>query len=129
MPDPHLRKAMAEIQKLLRRYRIGGAITLVSKTHAEYAYQFPYWSVIQPERGPGGEEGIRIRSFKTYYRSKEEQREAMAASLHCLLQMRDIGGQTFVVMDDLRKQVEEHLGTIEHVPFSGFESTHEGDAP
>jgi hypothetical protein len=121
MPDPHLRKAMAEIKKLLVKYRIGGAITLVSKTHAEYAYQFPYWSVIQPERGPNGEEGIRVRSFKTYYRSKQEQKQAMEESLHCLLQMRDIGGQTFMVMDELRKQLEASLGPIDHQPFSGFE--------
>jgi len=40
MPDPRLKKAMAEIRALCRRYDIGGQITLVSQSHAEFGY-FP----------------------------------------------------------------------------------------
>ena len=122
MPDPHLKKAMAEIKKLLERFRIGGCITLVSRTHAEFRYQFPVWSVVQPESGPHGEAGIFVRSFKAWYRSTAEQKQAMEASLHCLYQMRDSAGHTFMVMDHLIKQVEQQAGfEITHTAFSGFE--------
>ena len=121
MPDPHLRKAMVEIRKLLHRYRIGGCITLVSPTHAEWAYQMPHWSIIQPETGPHGEQGFRIKSQRAYYRTLEEQKAAFAASLHCVLQMRDIGAQTFQLMDQVRECIERAGFEITHVPFSGFE--------
>lgn len=122
MADPHLKKAMGEIKKLLERFRIGGCITLVSRTHAEYRYQFPAWSVVQPASGPHGEAGIRVRSFEAWYGSAKEQKEALEASLHCLYQMRDIAGQTFMVMDELITQVEAQCGLeITHTPLSGFE--------
>jgi len=121
--DPRLKDAMRAIARILRTYDIAGAITLVSKSHAEFRYQFPTWSVVQPEKGPEGQEGIRIRSFKEYYPSVEAQKQAMEASLHCLYQIRDLAGQTFLVFENLTSQVEEVSGlTIEHHPFSGFEA-------
>jgi hypothetical protein len=122
MPDPRLKDAMRRINKILREFDIAGAITLVSKSHSEFRYQFPTWSVVQPETGPQGEQGIRIRSYEAYYRSKDEQKAAMEESLHCLYQIRDIAGQTFLVFENLTSQVEEVSGLeIEHHPFHGFE--------
>lgn len=127
MPDPRLQKAMAEMKKLCHRYRIGAAITLVSQTHAEFAYLFPDWSVVQPETGPDGQQGIRIRSYEAYYGDKAQQQAAMEASLHCLYQIRDIAGQTFLQFENLTAQVEAQGDLeIEHHPFSGFEP-HEED--
>jgi hypothetical protein len=128
MPDPRLKEAMRAINRILRTYDIAGAITLVSKTHAEFRYQFPTWSVVQPERGPEGQEGLRIRSFEAYYGSKEQQKTAMEESLHCLYQIRDLAGQTFLVFENLTRQVEEQSGfDIEHHPYSGFEPHEEPD--
>jgi len=128
MPDPRLKQAMAEIRALCRRYDIGGQITLVSKSHAEFGYFFPTWSVVQPEKGPEGQEGIRIRSFKEYYSSAQAQHDAMEESLHCLYQIRDIAGQTFMMFENLTAQVEEVSGlNIEHQPFHEFEPHQEGD--
>jgi hypothetical protein len=122
MPDPRLKDAMRRISRILRDYDIGGQVTLVSKTHAEYRYQFPTWSVVQPETGPGGEPGIRLRSFETWYGDKDKQRRAAEESLHCLYQIRDLAGQTFMIFDNLCKQVEEKSGWhIEHHPYSGHE--------
>lgn len=122
MPDPRLKDAMRAINRILRTYDIAGAITLVSKTHAEFRYQFPTWSVVQPERDAQGEEGIRVRSFEAYYGSKQQQQLAMEQSLHCLYQIRDLAGQTFLVFESLTRQVEEQSGfNIEHHPYSGFE--------
>jgi hypothetical protein len=122
MPDPRLKDAMRAISRILRQYDIAGAITLASKTHAEFRYQFPTWSIVQPERGPQGEEGVRIRTFGTWYRSQEEQRAAAEASLHCLYQIRDIAGQTFLAFDALATQIEAATGwQIEHHPSAGCE--------
>jgi hypothetical protein len=69
-----------------------------------------------------------MRSFQTSYRSKAEQKQAMEESLHCLFQMRDIAGQTFLLMDNLGEQIKEQTGLeIDHHPFSDFEPTE--DAP
>ena len=128
MPDPRLKKAMAEIRALCRRYDLGGQITLVSKSHAEFAYFFPTWSVVQPEKGPEGQEGIRVRSFKEYYPSAEAQQKAMEESLHCLYQIRDLAGQAFLAFESLTAEVEKRCGfTIEHTPFHGFEPHQEED--
>ena len=122
MPDPRLKDAMRAINRILRSYDIAGAITLVSKTHSEFRYQFPTWSVVQPERGPNGEEGIRVRSYEAYYGDKAKQKQALEESLHCLYNIRDLAGQTFIVFENLTHQVEEVSGLdIEHRPLSGFE--------
>lgn len=69
MPDPRLGDAMRAIAKILRHYDIAGSLTLVSKTHSEFYYHFPTWSVVQPEKEPDGQQGIRIRSYEAYYTS------------------------------------------------------------
>ena len=128
MPDPRLKDAMRAITRILRQYDIAGAVTLVSKTHAEFRYQWPTWSVVQPERGPDGQQGLRIRSYETWYGDKEAQKLAMEESLHCGYQIRDIAAQTFLMFDDLLQQIEETSGLdIEHRPFSGFEPHEEED--
>lgn len=114
MPDPRLKDAMREIRKICQRYRIGAQITLVSKTHSEFGYFFPDWSVVQPEKGPGGEEGIRLRSYEAYYGDKEKQRVAMEESLHCLYSIRDLAGRAFVIFDDVIRQFEKVSGFEPH---------------
>jgi hypothetical protein len=113
---------MRAITRILRQYDIGAAITLVSQTHAEFRYQFPTWSVVQPETGPAGQPGIRLRSFGSWYGSKDAQKAAIEASLHCLYQIRDLAAQTFVLFENLTAQVEKDSGfDIIHQPLSGFE--------
>jgi hypothetical protein len=113
---------MRAITRILRQYDIGGAVILVSKTHAEFRYQFPSWSIVQPETGPQGQQGMRMRSFEAWYGSKDEQKLAMEESLHCLYQIRDIAAQIFIAFEDLTDQVEESGQlVVEHRPCSGFE--------
>jgi hypothetical protein len=127
MPDPRLKDAMRKMVQIMQKYEIGGAITLVSKSHAEYKYEFPHWSVIQPETGPHGERGLRVRSFEAWYGDKEQQKLAMEQSLYCLYQIRDLAGQAFLLFENLCRQVEEKSGfDIEHHPYSGFEPHEEG---
>lgn len=45
--DPKLKDAVTEIDLILRRYDIAGAVMLASKTHAEYYFApNPTWSAI-----------------------------------------------------------------------------------
>jgi hypothetical protein len=121
MPDPRLKDAMRRIRRILLEYDIGAAVTLVSKSHSEFGYHLPTWSVIQFEGNV-----VRIRSYEAEYGSKDQQAAAFADSLHCVLQMRDIGVKTFMEMDEIRKFLEGHGFEIEHHPFSGFEPHEEG---
>ena len=55
--SPILKQARAEIEALLDRHGIGGAIHLAGSTGAEFWLQFPKWCAIQLT-----EEGARIKS-------------------------------------------------------------------
>jgi len=67
--DPKLIELATRIRTLMREYDAGGTISLVSKTHGEFAIVFPRWSGISEEP-----QGIRMR-FK-----KEEQEIAEGAA-------------------------------------------------
>lgn len=122
MSDPQLQQAMTEIRTILQQYRIAGAITLVSKTDAQFGYGLPDWSVIQPEVGPHGEQGMRIRSHEEYYDSPEDQKLALEQSLSCVYQIRDIAGYAHQVFSHLTEQIEDILGIEVHQePLKGFE--------
>lgn len=128
MTDPQLQQAMAEIRAILQQYRIAGAITLVSKTHAEFGYGFPDWSVIQPEVSPHGEQGMRIRSFEEYYDTPEDQKLALEQSLSCVYQIRDIAGYSHQVFTHLTAQIEAICEVqVRHEPLEGFELLPEED--
>ena len=36
--DPDLKEAMLKIEEIMDEYKIGGSITLASKTHSEFLY-------------------------------------------------------------------------------------------
>ena len=121
MPDPRLQDAMRAIARVLRTYDVAAAITLVSRTRAQWHTHWPTWSVVQPEPGPQGQAGFRVRSFQAYYRNRGHQKDDFEASMHAVLQIRDIGGQYFLMMDKIRELVEAHGIAIEHHGGSGFE--------
>lgn len=122
--DPHLKMAVLEIERVLKRYAIGGAVLLVSKTHSEYAYRMPAWSCAQFETDPDGQTALRFRSHHTSYGSKEAQHQEQENTAHLLFQLRDLGGQTFLIFQQVCEQLEQTLD-IEHHPFSGHISDDE----
>lgn len=45
--DFNLRLACTEIDKVMRKYDIGGALSLVSKTHGEMLIRIPEWTAVR----------------------------------------------------------------------------------
>lgn len=120
--DPALKKAMAEIKTILTKFDVGAAITLASKTHSEFNYHFPTWSVVQFF----GQSGVRIKCKEDDFGSAKAQQEALAVSCHVILQIRDIAAQTFLAMTHIEKQIAAFVD-IEHKPYQGFRPHQEGD--
>lgn len=116
--DPNLKMAMLEMERVCKRYNIGAAMLLVSKTHSEYGYLLPPWSCVSWETDPEGQTVLRFRSHHTSYGSKEAQRLEQENTAHLLFQLRDLGGQTFMMFDEVCAQLQKVLD-IEHHPFSG----------
>ncbi len=114
--DPRLKDAMAEIAALLQRYDIGASVHLVSQTHSEYCYHFPTWSVAQFAQEEPGRWGIRVRSKKEDFPSREAQHQANEVTAHLLCQLRDLGAQDLVQIEQVLEMVEKHW-QIRHTPF------------
>ena len=92
--DPELKKAIMEIEAVMRRYDIGGAISLTSKTHGEYLLILdPTWSVITQARTSDGFQ-VRIRSLQKEFESKEAQRKANELTSHLIFSQRDVAALT-----------------------------------
>lgn len=115
--NDELKRAMEDIKKILKKYDVAGTFTLVSKTHAEFLYHLPSWSVFQ-WNAEG--DGMDIRSKKADFKNKEEQEKILEQSVHIVMQNRDISAQTFDMFDTVYKALEKYI-KIEHKSFSGFE--------
>lgn len=105
--DPKLKQASAEIEAILNKYGIAGAICLASSTHGEWLLHFPTWSLV--EMAPTG---IRVRT-------KAADPELTNASMHLLLGLRDQAGLQYQQLEAVCQAVSRHLD-IEHRPFNQF---------
>jgi len=114
--DPDLKEAMEKIKAILDEYQIGGSITLASRSHSEFLYHFPEWSVAQFNKS---KDGIDFRSKAEDFESKEQQDQDTEASVHLLCAIRDISAQTFGNFDNVLQDLGKHMD-ISHKPFSGF---------
>lgn len=112
---------MAEIVQIIERYDIGGSVTLASKTHSEFRYQFPSWSCVSLV-----ENGIRVKALKKDYDSIDDWHRTMELSFHVLYQMRDIAAQTFMMVEDLNKKIEGKI-EVQHEPYYDFRPHEPGD--
>lgn len=112
--DPKLKKAMEEIKAILKNYDIGGAITLVSKTHSEYLYDLPTWSCVAFT-----DRGLSIYSQERHFKSKNEQKENQEVSFHVFYQIRDIAAQTFMIFEECTKAIKQNAN-VEHQSFYNF---------
>ncbi len=84
--DPKLKEALEEIKPILRKYDCMAVMVLVSPTHSEFLNHIDAsWSVMTFEhRADGGEVGIRFRTKREDWPSKEAQNKATEASTHAL---------------------------------------------
>jgi hypothetical protein len=117
--DKRYRECMAEIIAVLRKYDMAGAITVVDQNRAMFKYHFPTWSCIIL-----GEDQVRFRSKREDYPSAEAQRDTAELSAHIVMQMRDIGGQTFALMERIGQMLKDKLG-MEHTPHVDFDPERE----
>lgn len=116
--DPVLKVAMEEIKAILDKYDIGANIILGSKTHSEYFYDFPTWSIVQFAEKGSLKQGLKIVSKRKDYKSLEEQHQISEYSTGLIARNRDMAAQTFSMFQDVFEQLENHF-EIEHKPFSG----------
>lgn len=78
--DPKLRECAEEFKALCKKYDCAGVVLFVSPTHCEFVNEIaPKWGVVTLE-----EPGIRFRSKREDFASKEEQEAATLASSHML---------------------------------------------
>lgn len=76
--DPVLAEAMSEINAVLARHKIAGAICLASSKYAAFRLSFPDWSLVQVT-----EQGINVST-------RGDDRERSEASIHLLFSLRDL---------------------------------------
>lgn len=115
MSDKRYRECMAEIIGVLKKYDMGGAITVADKERTMFRYHFPTWTCITL-----GDDFIRLRSKREDYPSKEAQKQACELSAHCLMSMRDAALNTVGVMDKIAVVMKEKWG-MEHNAGTGFD--------
>jgi hypothetical protein len=108
-------ECVLEIEAVLKKHDMAGAITVISKERAAFKYHFPTWSCIILS-----ETELRFRSKREDYPSREAQHQAAELSTHIILQMRDIAAQTFTMCEAIEKGLREKF-EIEHTPFKNFD--------
>lgn len=117
MADPKLKEAMAEIKAVFKKHDIGGFITLVSESHAEFRYVLePSWSVMHLNQ----QGRFHFKSILADFNNEKDQHKATELSVHLICQIRDLNAQSFRNMQTVLEMLEDHI-EINHTPFSNFE--------
>jgi hypothetical protein len=116
------RECMAEIVGVLKKYDMAGAVHIVDKDRAMFRYHFPTWGVVSLEEG-AGKTGIRFRSKREDFPSREAQKEAVELSTHIIFQLRDLSAMTFAQMNKVAGMLQEHFH-VEHKSMADFDPEH-----
>lgn len=93
-PSPMLKKAIAEMAEIAKKYDVGTHIILVSQDHGEFLLQFPTWSKAQLE-------GNGIRFFA---KGKDEDL-SIASTVHMLQVFQDVGSNLYLGMTGVLQQL------------------------
>lgn len=104
--DPKLREAAAEFTKLCEKYDCMAVTLFVSPTHAEFVNHFnPSWSVMKLE----SPNGLRFRSKKEDFSSKEEQHEKTEATAHGVTSIVEWSRKTNEAWANILNQLSKHM--------------------
>lgn len=115
--DPKLKEAAAEIKAILKKHDIGGYVTLMSETHAEFVMEItPTWSCAYWE---DRDEGMLRFKAKTKELGKEKAQKLVEGTCHMIFQMRDLCAQGFSHAEKMCGLLSTQVD-IEHKPFSNF---------
>lgn len=110
--DPVLKKAMKEIDAILDKYHLAGAINIASECYGEFSYRFdPRWSPIQYEY-QDGKAYVRFRCKLEDFEGTEEQKQdarnkTSTMGAHLLRNMRAMAKGQYEMVDGLLKMVDE----------------------
>lgn len=100
-----LMKAEAEIEKVLKKYEIAGAVCLASRTHAQFVIAFPKWSLIN------------FKGESLQMHAKKNDSDTTLASFRLLHSLRDMLLMQFKGLDEAVKKfsaaIERSGGSIE----------------
>lgn len=120
MTQKRYRECMIEIEAIMKKYDMGGAINIVSEDRAMFKYFWPTWGCIRWEGN-----AIRFRAKREDFPDEATQMRTMELSVHILLQMKDMAAQTFNMCEHIEKKLREVL-EIDHKSFADFdpETTH-----
>ena len=106
-----LRQAKSEVKKIMEKYDLGGLVSLHDKTHTEFEFFMPRWSVIQIEANRKTETTrIRIR-----HKAKDNE-ELVTASYHVLFDCYNVCNQIMKFVDHVKEQLKGKI-EIDNTPF------------
>ena len=103
--DPKLREAAEDFRALCKKYDCMGTVCFVSKTHAEFATEIsPSWSVMHFE-----EMGVRFKSKRADFPSKEVQHEVTEATVHGITSFLNWNSKQVRLWNNILGQLREHM--------------------
>jgi len=114
--DQHkLRTTIAdEVERILKKYDLGGVVVLVSKESAAWRFVLPKWAMLAPH--PDGFV-LQVRG------STESGRRATESTIHMISSIRSICGDWSSFFGRLHKQIKEQMGdSLVDPPFGGTDS-------
>ena len=115
--DNALVEAMDHIKEYMRERDLGGCISLSSKTHGEIGMQIPSWAALRMEVIDG-------KQYVQTFAGKDAELQSLTASF--IFSQADVLSNYAVFFLDtaqaIREKAEAAGGSVEHVPFEGFES-------
>lgn len=127
--DPKLREAMEDIKAVLRKHDIMGCAVLASPTHSEFLCDpSASWSVARIENLGDGRFGIRFRSKREDWPTKEAQEEATAATVHGIESIRWLNLKLHEQMGNLVEILRKNMTVLTNVAsFMGKPDSVPGD--
>ena len=108
--DPVLRACMAEIKQVMDRHDCGGFVSLASRTHAEYEFHLPKWSVAELVE-KGTKDGHKEAAW--HIKHRKANAHATDETFHLFLTVRDTCSLMVRQMQQIHDYCKDVLG-IEH---------------
>lgn len=119
--DQNLRKAMAEIQAIMKKYDCAGVVSLQSENHGEFLLWLEAsWSLIEMDKSEDGRSTIK---FKMRHKMQKEM-DATAAFVYA---NRDLFQMWYNNFDDIACGLEAHA-KVTHQPIGDRINNDDRDA-
>lgn len=106
--DPTLKKAIMEIEGVMRKYDIAGVISLTSQTHGEYLFSLDAsWTIIKQLPSDMGTL-LHLKSLRKEYPSDEAQLKANELTAHLIWSQIDILRQSLKQLELIKSKLESN---------------------